>query len=344
MKSFIINKDIRIMLKGLGAPRRRGGRWVLLSEFSFSHPKGWATPALCAADVHMCRVTRQMWTRRGEPGTGFFNKPQRVGYPDSNRQETSVVRVILLILFLFLLSSLSTSAEIDLPLTPINNPVIFETFTGITTGDPNISPDAINLPEEKSFSKTKAVLLTMLVPGSGHFYLGQKGRGEVFMGAEAVAWAGFFAFRIYGSWRKDDYIRYAQNHAGIDPDGKADDFYGRLSFYDSRDDYNTAGRLYNPGDPYYPNVSTYYWQWDSDESREYYRDVRNSSQSSYRKATFMIGVAIFNRIVAGIDVFRLAGKLKKRSEYGDTGKFKLHVDADVFSQDPGLTLTLSRRF
>ena len=58
----------------------------------------------------------------------------------------------------------------------------------------------------------------------------------------------------------------------------------------------------------------------------------------------MIGVAIFNRIVAGIDVFRLAGKMKKRSHYGDTGKFKLHVDADVFSRDPGLTVTLSRRF
>ncbi len=251
--------------------------------------------------------------------------------------------VIVLIIGLVAISP-SLSAEINLPLTPINDPVIFKMYAGTTAAEPNNSADAINFPEHRSFSKTKAVLLTMLVPGAGHFYLGQKGRGEVFMGAEAVAWAGFFAFRIYGNWRKDDYVRYAQAHAGIDPNGKDDDFYGQLSFYDSREDYNTAGRLYNPGDPYYPDISTYYWQWDTDESREYYRDVRNSSQSSYRKATFMIGVAVFNRIVAGIDVFRLAGKLKKRPEYDDTGKFKLHVDADVFSRDPGLTLTLSRRF
>ena len=251
--------------------------------------------------------------------------------------------IVVLVTGLTVLSS-SVFGQINLPLTPVNSPVVFKSFTKTMTGDPNMSPEEINFQEEKSFSKAKAVLLTMLVPGAGHFYLGQKGRGEVFMGAEAVAWAGFFAFRIYGSWRKDDYIRYAQEHAGVDPSGKDDDFYGRLSFYDSREDYNTAGRLYNPGDPYYPHTSAYYWQWDSNESREYYRDVRNSSQSSYRKATFMIGVAIANRIIAGIDVFRLAGKLNKPSEYGDAGKYRFHIDADVFSQDPGLTLTLSRRF
>jgi len=240
--------------------------------------------------------------------------------------------------------SFSAKAEINLPLSPINNSVVYESYLTTQTGDPNISPEAVEYNDVRPISKTKAVLLTMLVPGSGHFYMGQKGRGEVFMGAEAVAWAGFFAFRIYGNWREDDYIRYAEEHAGIDPEGKDDDFYGRLSFYDSREDYNTAGRLYNPGDPYYPDTPEYYWMWDSQTSREYYRDIRNSSQSSYRKATFMIGVAVANRIIAAIDVFRLAGKMNRQSQYGDTGKYNFHVDADMFSRDPGLTLTLSRRF
>ncbi len=251
--------------------------------------------------------------------------------------------MVVLVMGLTVLSS-SAFAGINLPLTPINSPVVFKSFVRTSTGDPDMSPEAINLSEERSFSRTRAVLLTMLVPGAGHFYLGQKGRGEVFMGAEAFAWAGFFAFRIYGSWRKDDYIRYAQDHAGIDPSGKDDDFYGRLSFYDSREEYNTVGRLYNPGDPYYPDIAAYYWHWDSETSREYYRDIRNSSQSSYRKATFMIGVAIANRIIAAIDVFRLAAKMNRQPEYSDSGKYKLHLDTDVFSQNPGLTLTLSRRF
>jgi hypothetical protein len=252
---------------------------------------------------------------------------------------------ILIVLFagVVVLSS-SALARIDLPLTPINNRVLYNSSLNAALEDPNASSEAITLSDKKPYSKAKAILLTMLVPGAGHFYLNQKGRGEVFMGAEAFAWAGFAAFRIYGNWRKDDYIRYAVDHAGIDPSGKDDDFYGRLSFYDSREDYNTAGRLYNPGDPYYPDVPAYYWQWDSDVSREYYRDIRNSSQSSYRKATFMIGVAVANRIIAAIDVFRLAGKLNRQTQYGDTGKYKLHVDSDLFGRNPGVKLTLSRRF
>jgi hypothetical protein len=250
---------------------------------------------------------------------------------------------IVLIIGVIILFS-SARAEIKLPLTPLNNPVLYDSFIMATDEDPNEAAAMTEMTDRKPYSKSKAILLTMLVPGAGHFYLGQKGRGEIFMGAEAFAWAGFAAFRIYGSWRKDDYIRYAQDHAGIDPSGKDDDFYGRLSFYDSREDYNTAGRLYNPGDPYYPNIGTYYWQWDSETSREYYRDIRNSSQSSYRKATFMIGVAIANRIIAAIDVFRLAGKMNRQSEYGDSGKYKLHVDSDLFGRNPGVTLTLSRRF
>ena len=54
---------------------------------------------------------------------------------------------------------------------------------------------SLDIPEsDKKLSKSKAVLLTLLAPGAGHFYIGEKGRGEVFMGAEVVSWLGFFAF------------------------------------------------------------------------------------------------------------------------------------------------------
>jgi len=301
-----MNKDIWIMLKGLGAPPYGVG-----SSF---------------------RV--------------FFFPRQRMSRVESDSQGILAYRNVILVLSMFFIFSSSVLAKIDFTLTPINDPVVYDNVIEAKTGNPNIASSTGDISEKKSYSKAKAVLLTMLVPGAGHFYLGQKGRGEVFMGTEVVAWAGFFAFRIYGNWREDDYIRYAQEHAGIDPDGKDDDFYGRLSFYNSRDDYNTAGRLYNPGDPYYPDISTYYWYWDSDDSREKYRDIRNGSQSSYRKATFMIGVAIVNRIIAGIDVFRLAGKMKSRSssEYSNAGKTKLKINTNLFSRDPGLSLTLSHRF
>ena len=69
--------------------------------------------------------------------------------------------IVVLVTGLTVLSS-SVFGEINLPLTPVNSPVVFKSFTKTMTGDPNMSPEEINFQEEKSFSKAKAVLPTML--------------------------------------------------------------------------------------------------------------------------------------------------------------------------------------
>ena len=202
-------------------------------------------------------------------------------------------------------------------------------------------------PQMKKISKTRAVVYSVLLPGAGHLYLNETGRGEVFLGAEVVSWAGFFVFRTLGSWKEDDYIRYATEHAGIDPEGKDDDFYKNLTFYDSRDDYNTAGRIINPGASPYPNTRSYYWQWDSENSQNYYRDLRNSSENSFRNATFMIVGAIINRVLAGIDSFRLASRLAGRGapQIGSTdGGTSFKFSAKPFSSNPRISVSVTRRF
>lgn len=241
-------------------------------------------------------------------------------------------------------------AAIDLPVSPLYRPIELAVKNNMQMKEFEISSEnpAAPAPATKKVSKSKAVFLSLLMPGAGHFYLDEKGRGEVFIGAEIVSWAGVAAFQIYGNWKEDDYKDYAVKHAGIDPDGKGDEFYRNLTFYDSRMDYNTAGRVIDPGDPYYPNTTEYYWDWDSDASRSLYRGMRNDSETAYRNRDFMIGVAIFNRIIAGIDAFRLARKkIHNRVEQfgGDLGKdIKLAVKANPFGSNPKVEIKLSRRF
>ena len=202
--------------------------------------------------------------------------------------------------------------------------------------------------QARSFSKTKAVLLSLILPGAGHYYIGETGRAEAFMGAEAVAWAGVFAFRTYGQWKEDDYIRYAEEHAGIDPTGKDDNFFKNLTFYGNRHEYNTSGRIIEPSAPYYPNTASYYWQWDSRDARAAYRAMRNSSKSAFRKTTFMIGVAVFNRIFSSIDAFRMAKKVatpEEKDEFSSTQeKLKFKFKANPFGHNPSVGLTVTRQF
>jgi hypothetical protein len=200
---------------------------------------------------------------------------------------------------------------------------------------------------DKKLSKAKAVALSLLLPGAGQYYAGAKGRAEAFIGAELAIWAGALAFYTYGNWKEDDYIRFAEKYAGIDPSGKNDEFFKNLTFYDNREEYNSAGRIINPSAPYYPNTRAYYWQWDDDERRLEYRNLRNASKTAFRKATFMIGMAVFNRILAGIDSFRAvkkaAEKIESKDEFLSSGdRLKFKFKANPFGRNPAVSVTLSK--
>jgi len=238
------------------------------------------------------------------------------------------------------------SAKIELPTSKLTGPILLSSDEfGIDDFD--AENKAIKVENSSKISKTKAVLLSLVVPGAGHYYVGSKGRGQVFMGAEALTWFGFFAFRTYGSWKKDDYKDYAVQYAGITESGHDDDFYRNLIFYDSRDEYNRSGRIINPGSVYYPDSPEYDWFWESEVKRTTYRDLRNSSEDAYRKATFMLGIALFNRIVAGIDAFRIAQKESnkiKEGEFLSLRKIDIDIKADPFGSDPNVGITLKHRF
>ncbi len=196
-------------------------------------------------------------------------------------------------------------------------------------------------------SKSKAVLLSVLVPGAGQYYLGEKARGEIFMGVELLTWVGFAVFQHSASWKKDAYIDYAVLHAGIDPDGKDDEFYKNVSFYDSREQYNESGRIIDPRGPYYDVNASTYWYWDETDNRNVFRDLRNDSKSDYRKTTFLLGVAVLNRVLSGIDTFRIARKLQGRSgslSVVDETKIKFDFDANPFGSNPKVGFTLSKKF
>ncbi|MBN2226912.1 MAG: hypothetical protein JW763_06075 [candidate division Zixibacteria bacterium] len=222
----------------------------------------------------------------------------------------------------------------------------------------SIAPTAsVNPPgyeKKREISRTKAIALTLLLPGAGHLYMGEKGRAEFFLGTEAVAWLGAAAFYTYGNWKEDDYRNYAVAHAGISSAQDDNEFYKMLSFYDNVYEYNGSGRLYESGRPYYnPNDPMTYWYWDSPDSRAEYRTIRNAAESSFRNAVFMIGVAAANRIIAGIDAFRIlkrkTGGQKKDDEeeinddyLGLISKFK--VSGSPFGDNPRVNLSFSHQF
>lgn len=167
---------------------------------------------------------------------------------------------------------------------------------------PGVTPSPEIAPKSKS--KTKALLLSLAMPGAGEYYLGYKGKARGFFAAEAASWLGFASFRIYGGWKKDDYIRLARERAGAQLEGKSDEFLDLVGFYDDIDQYNSLGRVSDPERPYLLDTPENHWRWQTSEDQAAYRGIKNRSKEALRRSEFLIGAMVLSRVVSVIDVFR----------------------------------------
>jgi hypothetical protein len=190
---------------------------------------------------------------------------------------------------------------------------------------------------------TKATLFSFLLPGAGQWYAGERNRAGIFLAGEGLAWAAFGYFETVGAAKRNDYEAYALANAGIDPTDKDDDFYRLLSFYESRDEYNQAGRIIAPNRPYYPDVEFWDWQWSSTADLNEYRQLRNQSSEALNRSKFAIGAMVFNRLVSALDAWRTAKSVNRRARMENTD-WKPGIKGTPFGDNPRLILTLGKRF
>jgi len=193
-------------------------------------------------------------------------------------------------------------------------------------------------------STTTAALLSLILPGAGEIYGGSKTKGKIFILSEASLWAGFFAFRTYGAWLEDDYRVYAAARAKVNLEGKSEGFFDQLAFYDSRDQYNQFAPLYYRGERQpYPEDDFWYWAWDSRESRAHYRDIKNRSKDASRKALYMVGLSLVNRIVSVVDAMKTVRSYNRRKSL-ELSRMKFDLKANPLGHNPKVMLYVSHNW
>jgi hypothetical protein len=193
-------------------------------------------------------------------------------------------------------------------------------------------------------SAGKAALLSLLLPGAGEVYAGAETKGKIFIISEASLWAGFLGLKTYSSWLKDDYKSYAADHAQVELENKPNGFFDELAFYENRDMYNQFAPLYNPGEKFpFPENDLWYWQWDSRESRLHYRDLKNRSKDMSRKALYMVGLSLVNRIVSVVDALKTV-KSYNRKKSLEFSRLKFDMKASPLGHDPTVMFCVSRRW
>jgi hypothetical protein len=165
--------------------------------------------------------------------------------------------------------------------------------------------------DKKEIVPGKAFLRSLILPGWGERYVGEKKSGEIFIGSEIGLWLFWGSLRLYQNWEENGMFTFATGHAGVTgAHSKSDQYLIDLGNYTSVFEYNQE-QLRNRNLSGLYNATLDYWYWDSESSRQKYHSLRVSRDETRRNAGFVIAGVVVNHLVSAINALRLARQHNK---------------------------------
>lgn len=217
------------------------------------------------------------------------------------------------IIFLFLTFVSLTELYAQTKVNPIKGNEILELKSDLQRSD-NLSkkPEINTSTAVSKKSPGVALLLSLVLPGSGHYYLNRMDVGKFFLGADVAFWLGYITLNVYGNSVNDDAISFSTQHADVNTTNKDDNYYANVGNYNNIYEYNNAQLTFGAYSMIY-NVDQYYWNWDNVNNRNTFESQRKSSERILNNRIIFGSFLIANRIVAGISSYILAKNINKKS-------------------------------
>lgn len=183
--------------------------------------------------------------------------------------------------------------------------------------------ESISRNQNKNFALSLGA--SLLLPGTGEYYLGEKELLKPFIWTDAALWVTTLGSYFIGEKYISSAHNYAVTHAGVSSTKKSIDFlntvadfrsrggvFGQNSNPDMNEDYNQAMiRAGKPVDKDYPNTVEYQWDWGSSdypentEHMEIYKNMLRNYRISRIVFQVSVGALILNRVVSFLDVMRI---------------------------------------
>lgn len=222
--------------------------------------------------------------------------------------------------------------------------------SGLDSSQELLTQTGANEPKERSVAKAAA--LSLLIPGAGQFYVGDRWRAVPFFLVDVAGWAAYFGFHSQGRNRETEYRAYADQHwnvlgyyAFLDTAlGIADssDFNPTGKHYDSRlQGYPTSevqlvvdsGFLFSHHVPtrqgedplrvgdfnrnfeYYESIGKYdqfFAGWDNLLNRGTYLNMRANANNSFTRAKYGIILSLVDRLASAVDAILAAQRYNKK--------------------------------
>ncbi len=193
--------------------------------------------------------------------------------------------------------------------------------------------------------KLKAGLLSLVVPGAGQFYNGDRTKAYVFGAAEVGVWTSIVVFHIQAKNREETYQDFARLFAGVD--GKHDEAYWlAVQGYMNTDRYNEAvareARTLGE-EPVGLIGPEHAWQWSTWDHFYEFNDLRADARRNYDHRNFMTLFLILNRAVAVYDAVRNAHREEPAPDHELLG-FNVSLAVSAAANDPRAECVFRRSF
>jgi hypothetical protein len=178
----------------------------------------------------------------------------------------------------------------------------------ITVRD-DVTTDSVNLfaQYDQTFkSSNLAIAASLILPGSGHQYLGRS--------KSALAYLAVDVFSIVGAIYSEKYSRRlnadSKGFAGLygSATGGDDLYWQAVGEFDDTKSYNDAIGLNRDKDKAYESGSNL-WNWANPDDRTEFNEMRKTARKYHLVSSICIGAMVLNRIVSVVDI-RASSKFK----------------------------------
>lgn len=210
-------------------------------------------------------------------------------------------------------------------------------------------------------SPGKSFLYSMAVPGTGQLYTDSKVKAFIFMGIEAIAWAGYYIYQKDGTDKEESYKDYADQYWDpeqyynwlVEEHGLTDD-YGQIFDEDGNPTTFTHHLPETKSQQYYEMIGKYdqfrYGWVDTDyrrgketsELRESYLVDRDEANDAFNKAKIGAIVAIANHLVSAFDAALTARRYNR--EQDTFTEYKVRPSMKSYEGESMPTLTFIYKF
>ncbi len=177
------------------------------------------------------------------------------------------------------------------------------------------------------------IIASAIMPGWGELILQRKNEARTFFVVEGTLWCSYYTFNFLGKRMEKSSMVFAFEHADANPLRQDREYFDNLEDYDSSSDYNLLvereASHYYPNDPQkqkeYINEHSYYgedtWNWDTVANRNVYWEKRRIMRENLRRASFMTGFMLINRLVSilNVAVFKQESGFGLETEPGKIG-------------------------